>query len=391
MPEFGRAWLDEWLLDPAVRYLNHGTVGATPKRVLAVQQAIRDAIERQPSQYLLRELIVLPDQGGPSGRLRTAAEAVAAFVGARGRDLVFVDNATSGANAVLSSFNFRAGDEILVNDLTYGSVRHTATFVARQRGATVTALTMPHPVREPGEIVDAFARAIGPRTRLAVVDHVTSESAIVMPVREIAAMLRRRGVAVLVDGAHAPGAFALDVPSLGADWYTANLHKWGWAPRSCAFLWASEERQGDLHPNVISWGFDQGFLAEFDTMGTRDPSPFLAAPAALDLMGEIGLERVWGWNRTLAWESAQRLCERWGTAFTPERCLVGTMATLPLPERLGSTPQEARRLREALRIEDHIEIQLHAFRGRLWARISAQIYTEASDMDALGDAILARK
>ena len=99
---------------------------------------------------------------------------------------------------------------------------------------------------------------------------------------------------------------------------------------------------------------------------------------------------MWGWNRTLAWESAARLCERWGTTFTPERCLVGTMATLPLPERMGSTPQEARRLREALRVEDHIEVQLHAFRGRLWARISAQIYNEASDMDALGDAILAR-
>jgi isopenicillin-N epimerase len=384
---FGRAWLDQWLLDPAIRYLNHGTVGAPPARVLAAQQAIRDEIERQPSRFLLRELVRLPDQGGPSGRLRTAAAAVAAFVGARSEDLVFVDNATTGANAVLRSLDLGAGDEILVTDLTYGAVRYTAAFVARQRGATVTTITMPHPVREPGELVDAFVRTIGPRTRLAIVDHVTSESAIVMPVAAIAAACRAKGVAVLVDGAHAPGAFALDVPSLGVDWYTANLHKWAWAPRSSAFLWTAPARQRDVHPTVTSWGFDQGYVAEFDTMGTRDPSTFLAAPAALDLMREVGLERIWAWNHALAWESARRLCARWETAFTPEERLIGTMATLPLPERLGSTREDAQRLRDALLFEDRIEVQLHAFRNRLWARISAQIYTDASDMDALGAAI----
>ena len=140
-----------------------------------------------------------------------------------------------------------------------------------------------------------------------------------------------------------------------------------------------------IHVTALCPGFTH---SEFhDTMGTRDPSPFLAAPAALDLMREVGLERIWAWNHALAWESARRLCARWDTAFTPEERLIGTMATLPLPERLGSTHEDARRLRDALLFEDRIEVQLHAFRGRLWARISAQIYTDATDMDALGDAI----
>jgi isopenicillin-N epimerase len=383
---------EHWALDPAITYLNHGTVGATPRRVLAAQQAIRDEIERQPSRYLLRELtsIRVGAWAPEVPRLRAAAREVAAFLGARGEDLVFVDNATTGVNTVLRSLDLDPDDEILVTDLGYGAVNNAAAFAARVRGAKSRVVEMPWPVQEPAQAADAIVAAIGPRTRVAVIDHVTSESAQMMPVADIAARCRARGVAVLIDGAHAPGALPLDIPALGADWYTGNLHKWAWAPRSSAILWVAPERQHGLHPLVISWGLDRGFTDEFDLIGTRDPSPFLAAPAGIAFMRELGLDRVRSYDHDLAWRAGRMLGERWGTTPGVPEAMVGTMITVPLPERFGSTREDAARLRDALLFEDKIEIQLHAWRGRLWVRVSAQIYNDEDDVARLARAVEGR-
>src|SRR6185436_1074541 len=167
-------------------------------------------------------------------------------------------------------------------------------------------------------------------------------------------------VLVLVDGAHAPGAIALDIASLGVDFYAANLHKWAWAPRSCGVLWVEPTHQARMHPNVISWGLDSGFTSEFDWVGTRDPTPALAAPEAWAYMAELGLERVRDYNHSLAWEAVQYLGSRWGSPLAVEETQVGTMATLPLPGRLGGTPDQANRLRDALLFDDRIEAQIHA-------------------------------
>jgi isopenicillin-N epimerase len=348
-------------------------------------------MELQPSRALLRDLVGHVGANPPRvTRMREAAGKVAAFVGARADDLVFVDNATTGANAVLRSLPLREGDEILVLDHTYGAVALTAGFVARQAGARVVTVELPYPVREPGAIVDAIAAALTPRTRLAILDHITAESALRLPIEEIAARCRERAVPVLVDGAHVPGALALDLPALGVDWYTANLHKWAWSPRSCGFLWAAPERQAGLHPPVISWGLDQGFAAEFDWVGTRDPTPFLAAPAGIAMLEELGADAVRSYNHRLAWQGAHHLAERWGTAFVTPESMIGTMATVPLPEPLGATRDAAFRLRDALLYEDRIEVQLHAFHGRLWVRISAQIYNDLADVERLGEAVAAR-
>lgn len=388
---FGRALRDLWAFDADVTYLNHGTVGAPPRKVLEAQQRIRDEIERQPSRFLLRELTAVR-VGGPTGarpRLRVAADRVAALVGVRGDDLAFVENATTGVNAVLRSFDFRAGDEILITDRTYGAVANVARFVAGRSGATVRTVEIPYPLT-PGDVIAAYAAAVGPRTRVAVVDHITSESALLLPLAEIATLLRARGVAVLVDGAHAPGAIALDIDSLSVDWYVGNLHKWACTPRSSGILWAPPERQADLHPAVISWGLDQGFTAEFDLVGTRDPSPHLAAPAAIDFMNELGLEAMREHNHALAWEAASALSRRWGTTLGAPESMIGTMATIPLPERAGDTPEAAARLRDALLFEERIEIQIHAWRGRLWVRVSAQVYNDLDDFLRLAEAIAAR-
>ena len=391
MSAFGRHILDRWMLDPAITYLNHGTVGAPPRKVLAAQQAMRDEVERQPSRFLLRE--VYPLVGVPTAnptRLRRAAAAVGAFIGARGEDVVFVDNATAGVSVVLRSLAFEPGDEILVTNHSYPTTGRLAEFVAARSGARVRTVRVPYPRFDRAQLIEDIAEGISPRTRLAVIDHVTSESALVFPLMEIAARCRDRGVPILADAAHAPGMLPLDVPAIGVDWYAANLHKWAHAPRSCGILWARPDRQAGLHPPVISWGLDKGFTAEFDWVGTRDPTPWLAAPAGIAFLEELGLAAARQYNHDLAWRAATELTRRWGTTLERNEASVGSMVTISLPDPLGSTVDEAARLRDLLLDEDRIEIQTYAGHGRLWTRISAQVYNDWTDMERLGDAIARR-
>ena len=385
---FGRTALTDWPLDPDVTYLNHGTVGVTPRKVLAVQHAIKEEMERAPSQFLLRAQSGLV--GAPldrPSRVRVAAAEVAAAVGARGDDLVFVDNATTGANAVLRSLAFEPGDELLLTDHNYGATLRTAQFVARERGATVRIARVPYPQFDPAALVESVTRAITDRTRIAVLDHITSETALVFPLAELAAVCRSRGVPVLADGAHAPGALPLDLPSLGVDWYSANLHKWACSPRSCGFLWARPERQASLHPPVISWGLDQGFTAEFDWVGTRDVSAWLAAPAGFAFLNAIGRDEVWRHNHGLAWSGAQLLAQRWGTTLGFKESDIAFMATVPMPSSCGSDPEHAAHVRDRLLFDHRIEVQVHCGHGSLWARISAQVYNELGDVERLAKAI----
>jgi isopenicillin-N epimerase len=197
-------------------------------------------------------------------------------------------------------------------------------------------------------------------------------------------------VPVLVDGAHAPGSIALDIPAVGADWYAANLHKWAHAPRSCGIIWAKPERQAALHHPVVSWGSGHGFLAEFDHYATSDSTSYLAAPDGLALLREWDFARVLGYMHGLAREAGRALTERWGTAIETPDEMIGAMITVPLPAAAGSTPEEAERLRTALLVEDRVEVQMHAWRGRLWARVSAQIYNDRSDILRLADAVRRR-
>ncbi|HEX7383023.1 MAG TPA: aminotransferase class V-fold PLP-dependent enzyme [Burkholderiaceae bacterium] len=391
-PRFGRALLEHWWLDPRGTYLNHGTVGATPRRVLAAQQALQAEIERQPARFMVRELTGSLDglaAAAAQPRLRAAADRVAAWLGARGDDLVFVDNASSGINAVLRSLRLAPGDEILLTDQAYGAVARTAAFVARERGAQVVTVALPFPATDAQAFVDAVEAGLTPRTRIAVLDHVTSETALVLPLAAMAERCRARGVPVLADGAHAPGALDLDIPALGVDWYAANLHKWAFAPRTSAVLWSAgaREREG-LHPAVVSWGLDQGWHAEFDWTGTRDPTPFLCAPEGIDFItGFLGAGAMRAHNHGLARAAAHALGERWGTPWRTPEAMVGCMVTLPLPARLPATAEAARRLRDALLFEHAIELPVVARAGRLWARVSAQVYNEFDDIERLARAV----
>jgi isopenicillin-N epimerase len=187
-----------------------------------------------------------------------------------------------------------------------------------------------------------------------------------------------------------PGAIPLDISAIGADWYAGNLHKWAWAPRSAALLWIDRARQAGLHPTTISWGLDSGPVAEFDWVGTRDPTPYLIAPEAMAFMAEFGIENVQRHNHQLAWQAGQLLAQRWGTQLSVPESMVGCMIVARLPDAAGTTQEQADRLRDVLLFEDKIEVPLVALAGGVWARVSAQIYNDSSDIEQLAEAVAKR-
>jgi isopenicillin-N epimerase len=391
MLTFGRSMLEHWLLDPECTYLNHGTVGAPPRRVLQKQQALRDEMERQPSRFMLRELNgEHPMPWRSVSRLREASDQVAPFLGSRPDDLVFVPNVTTGMNTVLGSLPLRPGDEVVITDLAYGAIALAAGSVCDKSGATLRTVHIEYPVRDAGDIVEPIVRALAPQTKLVVIDHVTAQTALVLPVAAVAEACHARGVPVLVDGAHVPGSRPLDIPSLGVDWYAANLHKWAHAPRGCGILWAAPARQSVLHFPVVSWGHNKGFREEFEHTATADPTSYLAAPEGIAFLHELDFEACVRYMHGLAREAAGILTERWRTTFEIPCDMVGAMVTVPMPQDAGSTVADAERLRLALLLEERIEVALHAWRGRLWTRVSAQIYNDRSDVVRLAEAVARR-
>jgi isopenicillin-N epimerase len=386
--KFGRAMLEHWLLDPEHTYLNHGTVGATPRRVLDRQQHLRDEAERHPSRFMLRELSgEMPMPWRSQSRLREAMDTVAPFLGARPQDMVFVPNVTVGMNAVLGSLPLAAGDEVVVTNLAYGAVRITAQVVCDRAGATLKTAHIAFPIHDPADTTAAIVRELSPRTKLVVLDDVTAQTAVILPVKAIAEECHRRGIPVVVDGAHAPGSRPIDIPALGVDWYAANLHKWALAPRGCGILWAAPERQAMLHSPIISWGRDRGFLHEFEHVPTSDPTSYLAAPAAIALLREWDFDACTRYMHDLAWEAGRILTARWKTTLETPRSMIGSMITVPLPASAGTTEDDATRLRLELLLEDRIEVAMHAADGRIWARVSAQVYNDSSDIERFGEAV----
>jgi isopenicillin-N epimerase len=301
-----------WTLDPEIRFLNHGSFGACPRPVLALQQELRARMEREPVLFLAREL---------EERVDAARAALAPFVGAAVEDLVPVANATTGVNAVLRSLRFEPGDEILLTNQGYNACRNVAEFVAERTGARVTVATVPFPLRSSGEVLAAVFAAVTPRTRLALLDHVTSPTGLVFPLAELVRGLRERGVEALVDGAHAPGMLPLDLGALAPAYYTGNLHKWVCAPKGAAFLYVRRDLQAAVRPPVLSHGAnsprtDRSRLRlEFDFMGTDDPTPFLCGPECLRFLGGVvpggweGLRRA---NRELVLRGRALLCTALG-------------------------------------------------------------------------------
>ena len=377
---FGHPMRALFQLAPDMAFLNNGSYGACPSSVLAVQDEIRREMERHPVAFFAD---VMP------GRVREAAARLAGFLGAPAEEIVFVENATAGMNAVLRSLAFAPGDEIVTTDHVYGAVRQVLAHLERKSGVRVVEAQLPWPARDADALVAAVERAFTPRTRLLVIDHIASRSALILPVAELAELAHARGVRVLVDGAHAPGQLALDVPSLGADWVIGNCHKWLFAPKGAAFLWAHVEAQEDLHPGVISHGYGKGFTAEFDWVGTRDASAWLAVPAAIDFFEALGPARVRARNHALAMAMAETLANAWGTELGASHDLFGAMATIRLPGTRPASWEAGRALRRALWTEQRVEVPIMPVGDALWARISAQIFNVPQDYVRLAKVISA--
>ena len=371
-----------WPLPQGLTFLNHGSFGLTPKPVLTVQARLKREMERDPPRFFYHHRL-LP-------RLAEARAAAAQALGALAEDLVFVDNATTGANAVLQSLTFPMGAEVVATDQVYPAVRNALRHWLEPVDGRLIETPLPWPVATDDEIVAAFERAITPGTVLATFDLIASRSAVRFPVERLAALCRGRGIPVLLDAAHGPGQLPLDLPALGTDWVVGNLHKWFFAPRGCALLWVRPERASALHPTVISHGYGGGLAAEFGWTGTRDVTPFLSVPAALAFHRQLGGPALMERNRALAADAAALLAKAWGTeiAGLPDQRWAMAALRVPGSER-AATEEAARLLHDRLLRRRRIQVPVLAFKGALWLRISAQAYNALPEYRRLADAVRA--
>eukprot|EP00884_Botryococcus_braunii_P020923 jgi/Botrbrau1/7514/Bobra.0019s0005.1 len=369
-----------------------GPTGATFRVAMEAQDWYRQRLEAQPVRFM-------EDEALPA--VLTALTAVGQLVGADFRDLAAVTNATSAINLVVQSLHLRRGDLLLMTNLTYPAVKHTLARAAGAAGAGLLEVQLTREVltadsSEP--LISLFKEALskgtkqGRRIRLAVIDHIASNPPYHFPVGQLCSLCRAADAQVLVDGAHAVGAVPLEISSLGADYYTSNLHKWACSPKGAAFLWVHRSRQASLRPLVTSHGYGLGFWAEMLWAGTSDATAMMAVPASLAVLRNIGLERIRQYNHSLLLEAVALLTGAWATST-----VIGAdkewacMASVQLPDLGAAFPvsiESALRLHDCLRKDFNIEVPCSCYGGSLWVRISAQYYNTRADYQALADAIL---
>jgi isopenicillin-N epimerase len=365
-----------WALDPAVAYLNHGSFGATPAVVLAVQQALRDDLERNPVQFLVQRLPEL---------LAGVRSCAAEFLGADEDGLVFVDNATTATQTVIAQTRLGPGDEVVTTDHCYGAVLAQLRRAVDLAGAQLVVAPVPLPAAGPAAVAEAVLARLSPRTRLIVVDHVASCSGLVFPVEQIASECRRRGVPLLVDGAHAAGMLPVDLAAIGADFWTGNMHKWVCAPKASAALQVAPQWRDRLRPLVASHSLTDGYQPAFDWTGTRDPTALLSVPAALAFFGRAGWPAVRARNNDLARRGAELVAARIGTTTPPADGMAGSMRLVALPDPL--THDQARALERRLLTEHQVVVPVTSHGGWRWLRLSAQLYNTLPDYERLADAL----
>jgi len=382
-----------WALDPAVTFLNHGSFGACPRSVLKFQRAIQDRMEHQPMRFFVDDFEALWDE---------ARRSLAKFVGARPNDLVLLADATAGVNTVLRSLRFKPGDELLVTDHEYNACRNALNCEAKDSGARVVVMPIPFPLTSGDEVVEAVLRGVTRRTRLALLDHVTSSTGLVLPMAKLVRELAARGVETLVDGAHGPGMIPLNLRKLGAAYYTGNCHKWLCAPKGAAFLHVRSDLQRHVRPLVISHGANSPrtdrsrFLIEFGWMGTDDPSAWLCVPEALRCIGGLlpgGWPEVMRHNRELALAACRHLCAELGIALPAPENMIGAMASIPLPDAQISRRYDILNGLDAMRAQLLREFRIEApvfpwpAPPKRLLRISAQLYNALPDYVRLATAV----
>ncbi|HEX3626101.1 MAG TPA: aminotransferase class V-fold PLP-dependent enzyme [Verrucomicrobiae bacterium] len=383
-----------WLLDPNLIFLSHGVFGACPRHVLAVQNEWCERLERQPLQFLAREL---------EGHLDTARQSLAEFIGADVDDLVFVPNATAGVNTILRSLVFQPGDELLVTNYAYNACRNALEFAAERSGAKVVVAPIPFPFRSEDDLVAPILERVTPRTRLAMIDHLTSQTGVVMPIERLVSELKRRAVDTLVDGAHAAGMVPVNVKQIGAAYYTANCHKWLCAPKGAAFLHVARDKQNQIRPLIISNGANSQrtdrsrFLIEFAWPGTWDPSACLSVPGALRFIGSLlpgGWPEIMARNRALALAARKILCAALRIEEPCPEEFIGSLAAIPLPDAAPNAgprlPLNEYPLQDTLREKYQIEVPVISWPAppKRLLRLSAQLYNSLPQFEKLANGIV---
>jgi isopenicillin-N epimerase len=378
---FGRSLRRLWDLVPDGTFLNHGSFGACPKSVLAAQARIRAALESQPDVFFRES--VMPTGG--TTPLRAAAQRLGKFVNASAGEVAFVENASAGVQAVVRSLDLAAGDEILITDHTYNAVRLMVEARCAETGAVARVVRLPIPA-DADDIVARFEAAASASTRLAIIDHITSPTALVLPIARIMKLLRRRGASVIVDGAHAVGQLPLDLAKLAPDWYVSNAHKWLYAPRGCAFLYASREAAASTRPNVVSHYIDMGFPHSFDWTGTRDCTAWLAVPAAIDFHGTLDAKALRAHHKRILAAATTTMASLGARPIAP-MAMCAAMRSFVLPQRREAARADALALMHDLWHRHGVQAMAVAFGGQLLLRVSSQAYVGESDVRRLAGAL----
>ncbi len=377
--ERGKSIRKYWYLESDIAYLNHGAFGAVSKPVHEAANEWRLQMEYQPSRFIREDL--------PKA-LRHSASILGNYVGAKGDDIVFVDNASTAVNAILRSLVLLPGDEIVTTNHVYGSVLRTLEFISERAGARLLFANIPFPITDTEEASDVVIDKLSPRTRLVVIDHITSLTALTLPLENIISECNDRAIPVLVDGAHAPGFLDLNLDRLGASWYVGNGHKWLGTPKGCAFLWTKPELQNAVRPTTISHFISGGYTAAFDWPGTKDFAPYLAIEAALNFRKRFGEQDIRTYCKKLVNEAADYLTTIWGTERGAPAEFTGYMATIAWPGSEKASIENVDKLRKIFREEYQIEVEPKVFNGRIWIRICAYLYNEIDEYKALGKAAL---
>jgi len=375
-----------WSLLQDVTYLNHGSFGPSPKVVQSARQEWSQLLEREPMDFFVRQM---------EGLLEQAADRLGRFIGAAGDNLIFVDNATAAMNIVAASIELKPNDQVLFTDHEYGAVLRLWRRVCRQAGAEIVVQPLPDPLVSEDEIVETLMGGVTDHTRLIVTSHITSPTAVILPVEKICRAARDQGVPVCVDGPHAVAMIPLDLKSIGCDYYTASCHKWLSAPFGSGFLYVADRRKQSIQPAVVSWGGSLGGLPadwkdEFNWIGTRDPAGYLAVPAAIEFLESVGLNHFRASTHELARDARLRIAALTGLEplVPDESRWYGSMVTLPLPEEQSADKQKSRiplqdPLQAKLWEQHRIEVPIMHWKGRRLIRVSCHLYNTTADIDRL--------
>lgn len=370
---------DSFLLDFSIHFLNHGSFGACPRPVFDVYQDWQRRLEQQPVLFLGREMIAHD---------RQARQALGEYLHTAANNLAFVPNATHGVNIIARSLTLGPGDEILTSDHEYGACDYTWEFVCQKTGATYIHQPIPLPVRSSEEIFEQFWRGVTSRTRVIYLSHITSPTALRLPVEAICARARQNGILTLVDGAHAPGQIFLNLEAIGPDWYVGNCHKWMLAPKGAGFLYARPEVQHLVEPLIVSWGYHAApqitsgsqYVDYLSWTGTKDPAASLSIPAAIQFMETHNWKQVRQECHDLLRPTIRRICElvQMEPLYPLDSDLYHQMGIAPLPSNTDIATLKTR-----LYDECRVEVPLIDWNRRKFVRISVQGYNTQEDLDAL--------